>query len=431
MRAQRANDRNELLGWVQMAFAAAALVLIVVAAGMAWGDVPRTSDGKPDLSGYYDTATATPLQRRADEATLSAERAEFLANQATTRLYEGSGQLDAEREAPPEGGDGSAGAAGNVGGYQGFWVDPGERHTKVDGEYRTSIIVDPANGRLPERKGEARARMAKRYRGYSRRQNDGTAWWGDEPGPYDDPEVRPMPDRCLVGFSSTAGPPMLPALYNNHNRIVQTPGHVMILTEMVHDARIVRIGSEHAPDDIRRWIGDSIGWWEGDTLVVETTNFNDTPALGQGASRALVCSSSTFRVLACVKLLSRLAFVCPSSAIWVFACSKPLSKVALFRSSSTFRVFVADKLLSKVAFLCSRSAFCVFASDKSLVKLAFVRASSSNSPEIRALRVVACDKSRVRSFFFENNHAPTPTQIMTPMRSTIVTGSIFSLLTSA
>ena len=287
MRTQRASHQGRLLGWIQMAFAAAAVVLVVVAADMAWGDVPRASDGKPDLSGYYDTATATPLQRRSDEATLSAERAEFLANQTATRLFEGSGQLDADREAPPEGGDGSPGAAGNVGGYQGFWIDPGERHTKIDGEYRTSIIIDPANGRLPERKEEARARMAKRYRGYSPRQNDGTAWWGDDPGPYDDPEVRPMPDRCLLGFSSTAGPPMLPALYNNHKRIVQTPDHVMILTEMVHDARIVRMGGEHAPDDIRRWIGDSIGWWEDDTLVVETTNFNDTPALGQGASRNL------------------------------------------------------------------------------------------------------------------------------------------------
>jgi len=88
-----------------------------------------------------------------------------------------------------------------------------------------------------------------------------------------------LPDRCLLGFGSTAGPPMLSTLYNNHKRIVQTPDHVMILTEMVHDARIVRIGGEHAPDDMRRWIGDSIGWWEGDTLVVDTTNFNDTPSM--------------------------------------------------------------------------------------------------------------------------------------------------------
>ena len=85
-----------------------------------------------------------------------------------------------------------------------------------------------------------------------------------------------------MGFGSTAGPPMLSTLYNNHKRIVQTPGHVMILTEMVHDARIVRMNGEHAPDDVRRWFGDSIGWWEGDTLVVDTTNFTDKPSYGQG-----------------------------------------------------------------------------------------------------------------------------------------------------
>ena len=77
-----------------------------------------------------------------------------------------------------------------------------------------------------------------------------------------------------------AGPPMLSTLYNNHKRIVQSPDHIMILTEMVHDARIVRMNAEHAPADVRRWVGDSIGWWDGDTLVVDTINFNDTPSLG-------------------------------------------------------------------------------------------------------------------------------------------------------
>ncbi|TNF87306.1 MAG: hypothetical protein EP301_07035 [Gammaproteobacteria bacterium] len=112
-------------------------------------------------------------------------------------------------------------------------------------------------------------------------ENSGEAWWLDldGPGPYDAPESRPLSDRCLLGFGSTGGPPMLPTLYNNHKRIVQTPDHVMILVEMVHDARIIRLNSEHAPADVRRWLGDSIGWWEGDTLVVDTTNFTDRPAL--------------------------------------------------------------------------------------------------------------------------------------------------------
>ena len=266
-----------------LAFAAT----LTLAASVAAADIPRTADGKPDLSGYYDTATTTPLERRGDDATISAQQAEAQAKQTSERILGNSGQLDPNREAPPEGGDGSPGAAGNVGGYQGFWVDPGEKLTKVGGEYRASIVVDPPNGRLPERTEQAQARLAQRFGRYrgGPRQNDGTAWWGEGEGPYDDPELRPLAERCLIGFGSTAGPPMLPTLYNNHKRIVQSPDHVMILTEMVHDARIVRMNSEHAPADVRRWIGDSIGWWEGDTLVVETTNFTDRPSLGRGATR--------------------------------------------------------------------------------------------------------------------------------------------------
>ncbi|GIT67325.1 MAG: hypothetical protein Ct9H300mP25_07970 [Acidobacteriota bacterium] len=98
----------------------------------------------------------------------------------------------------------------------------------------------------------------------------------DAPGPYDDPEIRPLAERCLLGFSSTGGPPnLLPALYNNLKRIVQTDDYIMILIEMVHDARIIRLNQEHAPSNIRRWLGDSVGHWDGDTLVIDTTNFND------------------------------------------------------------------------------------------------------------------------------------------------------------
>ena len=278
---------NRMISWVQITFGLAAAVLIVVAAQMAWGEIPRTADGKPDLSGYYDTATITPLERRSDEEFFSEERAEFFAARAAKGIADGSANQDPNREAPPVGGDGSPGAAGNVGGYDSFWVDPGERNFQIDGKYRSSIVIDPPNGRRPPLTDEARQRQANQYRGM-RRPNDGTAWWleNDGPGPYDGPEIRPFPDRCLMGFGSTGGPPMLPTLYNNHKRIVQTPDHVMILTEMVHDARIVRINDEHVTEDMRRWYGDSIGWWEGDTLVIDTVNFNDTPNM-RVASRNL------------------------------------------------------------------------------------------------------------------------------------------------
>jgi len=98
----------------------------------------------------------------------------------------------------------------------------------------------------------------------------------EPPGSYDNPEQRPLGERCLLGFGSTSGPPALPDyFYNNLHQIVQTPAYIMILTEMVHDARIVRMNTQHLPKTIRKWMGDSVGRWEGDTLVIDTTNFTD------------------------------------------------------------------------------------------------------------------------------------------------------------
>lgn len=270
--------------------AAALIAACLAAAPTALADIPRTTDGKPDFTGNYDIATLTPLQRPpiyGDKLYLTPEQAREIERRAAALMAEGSKNLDPDRTAPPEGGDGSPGAAGNVGGYDSLWIDTGDTTFLVDGKFRTSIITSPKNGRRPEATPEAKARFAKMARQF--RTNRGYAWWvheGDGSGPYDDPELRPLGERCLLGFGSTGGPPMLPVLYNNIKRIVQTPNHVMILTEMVHDARIVRMNAEHAPSTIRRWLGDSIGWWEGDTLVVDTTNFNDTPALN-GATRDL------------------------------------------------------------------------------------------------------------------------------------------------
>ncbi len=261
------------------------------------GEIPRRPDGRPDLSGTYDIATLTPLQRPSelgDKLVLTEEEAAALAAGASSleRIFnipdERNEVSEAPREAPPVGGDGSSGAAGNVGGYNSFWMDFGQSGFQIDGQYRTSIIVDPPSGRRPPLTAAARERMA--AGAAFARPNTGTAWWVeddlDAPGPYDNPEGRPMAERCLMGFGSTAGPPMLPVLYNNLKRIVQTDDTIMIQVEMVHDARIVRMNQEHAPPEIRSWLGDSVGRWEGDTLVIDTTNFRDTPSLG-GASRGL------------------------------------------------------------------------------------------------------------------------------------------------
>ncbi|HJL61134.1 MAG TPA: hypothetical protein QF517_04190 [Pseudomonadales bacterium] len=253
-------------------------------------DIPRTSDGKPDFTGTYNVATVTPIERPValgNTLTLSKERAEQIAAGVAAMKAAGVQNSDPERGAPPAGGDGSGGPAGNVGGYNSFWIDFGDTAFKVNGEYRTSIITDPPNGRYPQMTMAGGMKLAKLFSDVLH-ENKGDAWWLNqiEPGPYDDPERMTLSDRCLIGFGSTGGPPMLPTLYNNLKRIVQTPDHVLILIEMVHDSRIIRLNSEHADPSVRKWLGDSIGWWEGDTLVVDTTNFKDEPSL-YGASRDL------------------------------------------------------------------------------------------------------------------------------------------------
>jgi hypothetical protein len=181
------------------------------------------------------------------------------------------------------GGDGSTGAAGNVGGYNRFWIDPGTTLVTVGGQKRASIIVDPPNGRLPPLLPAAQERNAERQLRTPSDEPENIDPGLESPDAYDDPERRPLSERCLLGFGSTSGPPALPVLYNNLHQIVQTNDTVLILSEMVHDARIVRMNGEHRPAHLRAWHGDSVGRWEGDTLVIDTTNFTDqTRFLGSG-----------------------------------------------------------------------------------------------------------------------------------------------------
>ena len=158
--------------------------------------------------------------------------------------------------------DPKAGAptAGNdPGGYNTFWIDPGTKVGRIKGQLRSSWLVDPADGKLPYT-AEGKAAFAKQLN-YVR-------------STFDGPDSRPLGELCILGFGSTAGPPMLPVLYNNNYQIVQTPDAVMIMVEMVHDVRVIRMNQKHVPPDVRKWLGDSVGHWEGDTLVVDTTNFN-------------------------------------------------------------------------------------------------------------------------------------------------------------
>ena len=293
----------------------AAVWLVMVGVGLAQtGDIPRTPSGRPDLSGTYDVSTLTPMERPADlgeKMALTAEEAAEVAERARQRDVRRQQPSDPNRGAPPQGGDGSGGASGNVGGYNGFWIDNGDSAFQIDGQWRTSILIDPANGRFPPRVG----RSGGGRRG-ARRANDGTAYWLeaglDAPGPYDNMEQRPYAERCILTFGSTSGPPMLPALYNNHKRIVQTEDTVMILIEMVHDARIIRMNAEHDPPEIKKWLGDSIGWWEGDTLVVETTNFVDRPAFRQGTGNMTV--TERFRLESADQLVY--TFTVEDATVW-------------------------------------------------------------------------------------------------------------------
>ena len=211
-------------------------------------DVTQTAWSAPDLQGVWDFRTITPLQRPedlGDKAFLTAEEAAQREQTAVDRaatLW--------NREARP------AQAGGNVGGYNNFWMDQG---TNVVGTRRTSLIIDPPNGRLPEATEAGQARVAA---------NRGS--FGSElPGSYTDLSNS---DRCLMGFN--AGPPITPAAYNQNVQLFQTPDHLVMLTEMVHTVRVIPLdGTPALGDGLRQLSGVSRGHWEGETLVVETANF--------------------------------------------------------------------------------------------------------------------------------------------------------------
>ncbi len=237
--------------------------------------VPRTPAGHPDLQGNWSNATVTPIQRpEGQDPVMTWERVAEIEGRVRAGVEAGYADSDPNREAPPVGGHFTGdprfdAASGGTGGYNRFFIDAGELVAVFNGEPRTSLVVDPPNGRLPELSDAGRERFMERRRLRSRF------------GSFDNPENRPLGERCIMSFGSNAGPPMLPNyFYNNNYTIVQTPDLVMIMTEMVHDVRIIRLGEpKRLPGHIRPWMGDSWGRWEGDTLVVETTNLHPNQTL--------------------------------------------------------------------------------------------------------------------------------------------------------
>jgi hypothetical protein len=290
--------RNSLFRLAVAAVIAAAVPATLVGQ-QGKASTSKTPWGHPDLQGLWNAATMTPLERapqfkgRLTMTEAEAKQLEGAQKDRTARLDRPS---DGNRQAPPVGGDGSPGASGNVGGYNYFWIDPGDTYNRVDGQLRTSLIVDPADGKVPATKPEAMKRNTARLRATPTSDTAENAE-SKTPGAYDNIEQRPLGERCIIAFSSSSGPPMLPTyFYNNMKQLVQTKDYVMILTEMVHDVRIVYLNrTTHRPQNIRSWFGDSIGRWEGDTLVVETTNFNDKTRF-RGASEQLKVTERFTRV---------------------------------------------------------------------------------------------------------------------------------------
>ena len=263
---------------------------------------PRLADGHPDLQGTYDAATMTPVERPAEygnRLTLTPEEAAKMERQQQERTEAGSEPSQADRALPPAAATVRrqtpiskacsepevAWSAATI--FSGFLPAANSRPSTAE---TTSIVVDPVNGRVPPMKPEARARNAAALA--TRVSPDAAEGAAAGPaGAFDNPEARPLAERCLLGFSSTDGPPALPNYwYNNLKQIVQTRDSVMILNEMVHDARIIRMGGAHLPSTIRKWMGDSVGHWEGDTLVVEPRTSRTRRS---SAAQAKICTSSS------------------------------------------------------------------------------------------------------------------------------------------
>ena len=259
------------------------------------------ADAQPDLSGTWSFSTLTPLERSAEFAAkdflTDAEAAAF-----AKRTMERSNRDNRDTNSR----DADLGGA-----YNEFWWDRGTTVARVRGKYLTSLIVDPPDGRVPALTPQAQERAA--ARAAERRAH-----------PADGPEDRSLGERCLL---FNAGPPMLPGPYNNFMQIVQTRDHVAIYNEMIHDARVIPLdGRPHAPAQVRLWLGDSRGRWDGRTLVVDTTNYTDKTNV-RGSSPGLHLVERFTRADADT-LLYEFTVDDPSSFVKPWSAALPMRKTA-------------------------------------------------------------------------------------------------------
>jgi hypothetical protein len=238
--------------------------------------VPRMKDGKPDLNGVWTNASTTRLERSAqlgDKLVYTREEMNKIESETFARNARQNARTPKEIQdnwtkiagGPDTLDECRSGSRGPACGYNAGWTDPGDWVMRVNGEGRTSLITYPANGRMPARvpgSDRGRARIV------TSSEEDATR------GAAEGPESRSLGERCIISFGISSGPVMTPQLYNNTYQFVQTRDNFVIWVEMVHDARIVKMNGKHRTDGIRPWMGDQIGWWEGDTLVVETVGYH-------------------------------------------------------------------------------------------------------------------------------------------------------------
>lgn len=236
--------------------------------------------GQPDIGGVWSNATTTKFERPkefGDNLILTSEQAGRVQGAAESYRAAGNVPTDPNQGAPTD--------KNTNAGYNRFWTDPGTQVMYVNGEPRSSMITYPINGRVPPRKEGAPPytprRLASEFSSGGMSRND-------------NPEGRGLPERCIF-MPTTAGPVMRPVLYNNNYIITQGKDHVIIVVEMIHDQRIIRIGGEHRNDGVRQWGGDAIGWYEGDTLVVHTKDYHPQQTF-YGASDALEVTERFTRV---------------------------------------------------------------------------------------------------------------------------------------
>jgi len=229
----------------------------------------KTWFGDPNLQGTWTNQSLTSLERpdEIENLIISDKDAARYAYYYQQFLEQADGEFEVGEQIQ---------ASNDPGGYNVEWMDPGTKLLRINNEYRSSVITYPEDGQLPR----------KLFR------------WALEIPPTvykmfvkaDHPEERSLGERCIVGFGSSGGPPMLNVLYNNNYQIIQSPGYVVILVEMNHDARVIRIDREHNPDSMKPWLGDSVGYWEGDTLVVKTRNIHPQQQFRAGIRHQILIS---------------------------------------------------------------------------------------------------------------------------------------------